>query len=108
MLSIYDMVLHQPLFNGKLKNSKDSKDNSNLGVINDIDGSLDIKWIHFFMYNSGKKLIRPVQSIDLIEALSNPKVNLNARFDLKRQQFIDLVNKLENDDNPVIQILYFK
>lgn len=79
------------------------------GIINDIDGGIDISRIHSYLSNNGSELISAIQALDFTQQKNNDESNnLNPIFLPQRKAFKELVQNLNEDDNPVIQIIHLK
>ncbi len=103
LLAVYDFEIDAFIYNG------DIEDGINPGIGNDIDGGPGIQKIYQYKVNNGNTLVKSFMAMDIIE-LYKQSLNENLSFShpQKRNDFIELAKNLNENDNPVLQLLTLK
>lgn len=79
------------------------------GIINDIDGGLSISNTNLKFAFNGNILLNPIQANEIRDILKDEYSDgKEILYPEKQNELIELAKSMDEDDNPVIQVLYLK
>ncbi|MCK5820739.1 MAG: 6-bladed beta-propeller [Bacteroidales bacterium] len=79
------------------------------GLINDIDGGHGITFLFFMNATNDNKLVKSIQAIDFIDMLEKDYFkSKKTKFPEKQKMLIELAKGMDENDNPVLQVIHLK